>query len=107
MSHIILTDKNFKEEVLNYKGLVLVDFWATWCGPCQMMGPVVDDLAKQYINKVKVAKMDIDVNSSTPSKYSIMSIPTIIFFKDGKPVEQLMGAQSKEVLKKKMEALLK
>lgn len=107
MPVIVLTDKNFKDEVIDYKGLVLVDFWAPWCGPCQMMGPIVDDLAKQYAHKMKVLKMDIDANSGVPSKYSIMSIPTFIFFKDGKPVEQLMGAQSKDVLKKKIETLLK
>ena len=108
MSHLTFTDENFNQEVLNSKELVLVDFWAPWCGPCQMMGPVIDELAKDYKGKaIKIGKINIDENSDTPSKLSIMSVPTLVFFKDGKPIEQLVGVQSKEGLKKKINDLLK
>lgn len=108
MSELILNDKNFEKEVLKSKEPVLVDFWAPWCGPCQAMSPIVDALAKEYEKKtLLVGKLNIDENGQTPSKYGVMSIPTLILFKNGKPVEQFMGVQNKEKLKKKIDALLK
>lgn len=105
---LILTDKNFETEVIKAKDPVLVDFWAPWCAPCKVMGPVIDELAQEYTGKpVKIAKMNVDENSQTPSQFGVMSIPTFILFKDGKPAEQFIGVQKKEVLKKKIDALLK
>jgi len=104
----MLTDQNFEKEVLNSKEPVLVDYWAPWCGPCKIMGPIVDELAQEYSGKaIKFGKMNVDENSIIPSKYGIMSIPTFIFFKDGKPLEQFMGVQKKEDLKRKIEGWLK
>lgn len=103
-----MTDKNFKKEVLESKEPVLVDFWAPWCGPCQMMSPIVDALAKEYeAKKMKVGKFNVDENGDVPSKYGVMSIPTLIIFKNGKPADQFIGVQSKDDLKKKINALLK
>ncbi len=103
-----LTDQTFKKEVLDSKESVLVDFWAPWCGPCKIMGPVIDALAKEYEGKpVKIAKMNVDDNSQTPSKFGVMSIPTFILFKGGKPVEQFVGVQKKEDFKKKIDGMLK
>jgi len=105
---LTLTDQNFQTEVLNSKKPVLVDFWAPWCGPCKIMGPVVEELAKEYAGKpVKFGKMNVDENSAIPSKFGVMSIPTFILFKDGKPVEQFVGVQKKEYLQKKLDALIK
>jgi thioredoxin 1 len=103
---IELNDGNFEAEVLNAKGPVLVDFFAEWCGPCQMQGPIVDELAKEYEGKFKIAKMNVDLGQETAGNFQIMSIPTLVFFKDGQPVERLNGMQSKQALKEKIEALL-
>jgi len=108
MSLLTLTDQNFEQEVVKFKGPVLVDFWAPWCGPCKMLGPVIDKLAEEYNGKaIKVGKMNVDENSTTPSKFGVMSIPTLIFFKNGKPMEQLVGVQKEEELKKIIGTLLK
>ena len=88
---IVLTDQNFEEEVLKSTSPVMVDFWATWCGPCVMAGPVVDSLADDYKGKVKVGKLDVDANQATAGKYGVMSIPTVILFKDGKEVARKVG----------------
>jgi len=101
-----LTDENFAREVLQYKGVVLVDFWAPWCGPCRMLGPVVEELAKEYEGKAKICKLNTDDAGDTSAQFRIASIPTIILFKDGAPKAQLIGLQSKEELKKQLDALL-
>jgi len=103
MAILHLTDNNFKKEVLESDLPVLIDFWATWCGPCRMVAPIIEELAKEYENKIKVGKIDIDENPKTPTHYSVMSIPTLIFFKKGRAVDQSVGALSKAELKKKIE----
>lgn len=101
------TDKNFETEVLKSKEPVLVDFWATWCGPCQTMKPLVDELAEEMKDqKVKIGKLDVDGNPESAQKYDVMSVPTFIFFKDGKVMNTAMGMQSKENLKKELEKLI-
>jgi thioredoxin 1 len=101
MSTQILTDQDFKQEVEESKGVVLVDFWAPWCGPCKIQGPIVDELSKE-IKDAKITKLNVDENQTTASTYGVMSIPTIIIFKDGKPQETLVGLQQKEVLVSKL-----
>ncbi|KYO67300.1 MULTISPECIES: thioredoxin [Thermovenabulum] len=95
MKPVNVTDANFQAEVLNSDLPVLVDFWAAWCGPCRMMGPVIDEIAGEYEGKLKVCKMNVDENPNTPTKYGIMSIPTLILFKDGAPVKKLIGFRPK------------
>ena len=97
MSVINLTTENFEEEVLNAKEPVLVDFWATWCGPCQTMGPVVDELA-QELTDVKVGKVNVDEQMVLAREYKVMSIPTFLVFKDGKVAERTLGVQEKREL---------
>ncbi len=94
-----LTDATFEEKVLkeNEKP-VLVDFWAPWCGPCQMMGPILEELSEEVSDFAVVGKLNVDENPATAGKYGVMSIPTLIIFKNGEPVKQLVGVQSKEVL---------
>ena len=87
-----VTDANFNSEIQGAKGLAMVDFWAVWCGPCQAIAPVVEQLADQYQGKVKVAKLDTDSNQETAVKFNVRSIPTIMFFKDGKHVDTVVGA---------------
>jgi thioredoxin 1 len=86
-----VTDNNFQNEVLNSDVPVLVDFWATWCGPCKMLAPVIEEVAQKMEGEVKVVKLDVDENPVTASQYGIMSIPTLVLFKDGKPVGKLVG----------------
>ncbi|NTW27190.1 MAG: thioredoxin [Candidatus Moranbacteria bacterium] len=100
------TDQNFEQEVLSSEVPVLVDFWAPWCGPCQMMGPIVEELAKEVGEKAKVGKINVDENGETSSKFGIMSIPAIKIFKGGQIVKEFVGVQSKDVLKKELEALM-
>lgn len=106
MSEVIFTDANFAEEALKAKGLVIVDFFAPWCGPCKMMAPSIEKLAVEYAGKVKIGKFNVDDNPEVAGKYEIQSIPTIIFFKNGEMVEQLIGFQSGEALKQKVEAFM-
>lgn len=106
MSEVIINDTNFEEEVLKAQGPVMVDFWATWCGPCRMLAPVVEELASEYAGKVKVCKLDTDQGPETSMKYRISSVPTILFFKNGEVVAQAIGLQSKSALQEKLNALL-
>ena len=96
MSVIILNEKNFEEEVLNSTKPVLIDFWASWCGPCKMMSPVIDSLAEEMGEKVKVCKINIDEEQNLAVKYNVMSIPTFVVLKDGKEVGRSIGVQDKE-----------
>jgi len=105
MSEIILTDQNFEQEVLKSKQPALVDFYADWCGPCQMIAPVIEELARDMAGKAKVGKLNVDENQAIVQKYNVMSIPTLIFFKSGREVDRVMGVQSKEELAKKLESL--
>lgn len=95
MAALVLTDKNFETEVLKSKLPVLVDFWAEWCGPCKMIAPAIDEIAKDLSGKLKVGKVNVDDAQELAAKYSVMSIPTLFIFKNGKAVEQLVGAMSK------------
>jgi thioredoxin 1 len=106
MADVIITDSNFKSLVLESKDSVVVDFWAPWCGPCKVVGPIIEELAKEYDGKVTIGKLNVDENSETTAKYNVMSIPTIIFFKNGKPVHSTVGAQGKESYKKIIDGLL-
>lgn len=106
MALLHLSDANFAKEVLESDLPVLVDYWAPWCGPCRMIGPIIEDLAKEYDKRMKIAKINIDENSQTPTKYGVMSIPTLMFFKQGKVVNQVVGALTKPELKKKIEEIL-
>ena len=100
MSEINLTDANFEAEVLKSALPVFVDFWAPWCGPCQMMGPIVEELAREYNQEqVKIIKVDVDINPETAGRYQVMSIPTFLIFKGGVVVDKLVGGVQKEKLK--------
>ena len=96
------TDANFESDVLKADAPVLVDFWATWCGPCRVMSPIVEELAGELHGKMAVGKMNVDENMQTPQSYNILSIPTFILFKDGKAVMTAVGSMSKEDLKAKI-----
>ncbi len=96
-------DDNFAAEVVNAGMPVLVDFWAPWCGPCRALGPVIDELSAEFAGKVKIVKMNVDENPSTPGQFNIRAIPTLILFKNGKVVEQVTGAVSKTNLKELLE----
>ena len=98
-----MNDTNFKQEVLDESLPVLVDFWAEWCGPCRMIGPVVEELATEYQGKLKVCKVDVDQAPNTASAYGVMSIPTIAIFKNGEVVDKLVGAVPKASLVEKIE----
>ena len=99
MADVTFTDQNFKEQVTENKLPVVVDFWAPWCGPCKMVSPIIEELAKEYDGKVVVGKMNVDENQ-TAGEFGVMSIPTVMVFKDGKPVKSMVGAQGKESYKK-------
>ncbi|EGQ2687987.1 thioredoxin [Staphylococcus pseudintermedius] len=96
MAIIEVKDSNFDEQIQS--GVKLVDFWATWCGPCKMIAPVLEDLAADYEGKADILKLDVDQNQATAAKFEVMSIPTLIVFKDGQPVDKVVGFQPKENL---------
>ncbi|GAB1611837.1 MULTISPECIES: thioredoxin [Mammaliicoccus] len=96
MALVKATDSNFDEQIK--EGVNLVDFWAPWCGPCKMIAPVLEDLAKDVEGKANIVKLDVDENQETAAKYEVMSIPTLIVFKDGEPVDKVVGFQPKEQL---------
>jgi len=93
---ITATDDNFEKDILKDEGISLVDFWAEWCGPCRMLAPTIEEIAADYDGKVKVYKMNVDENPGTPGKYNIRGIPTVIVFKNGEAVDQLVGMQTKD-----------
>ncbi|MFA5962099.1 MAG: thioredoxin [Parcubacteria group bacterium] len=99
----VFTDQNFDQEVLKSDKVVLVDFWAPWCGPCLAMGPIIEELAKELDGKIKVGKINVDENSKTAQDFAIMSIPALKIFKGGKVVQEFIGMQAKEVLKEALE----
>lgn len=101
-----ITDNNF-DELLNSGKPVVVDFWATWCGPCKMIAPFVEELAEEFKEQVEIGKCDVDDNSDLPGRYGIRNIPTLLFFKNGQLVDKHVGAATKAALKEKVEALLK
>ena len=103
---VVIDDANFAKVVLQAKTPVLVDFWAPWCGPCHMVAPVVDELAKEYDGRVSFGKVNVDESPKIASQYGIMSIPTLILFKDGKPVSNIIGFRPKDELKQNLEAAL-
>ena len=103
---VAVTDQSFEADVLKSDKPVLVDFWAEWCAPCRMIAPIVEELAAEYDGKIKFAKMDVDANGTTPMTFGIRGIPTLIVFKDGKPIEQVVGAVPKSILKKRLDAAL-
>ena len=98
--------QSWDKDVLKGNGLVMVDFWAVWCGPCRIVAPIVDELAQEYEGRVRVLKLNTDENPDVASRYQIMGIPTLLFFKDGKPVDKIVGAAAKKQFKDKIDTLL-
>lgn len=96
-----VTDSDFEAQIEQHKGLAVVDFWATWCAPCRIIAPILDQLAAEYGDKAKVAKVDVDSNIKTSTRFNVRSIPTILFFKDGKVVDTVVGAVPKQALELK------
>jgi thioredoxin 1 len=103
---VAVTDSTFDEVVLKAATPVLVDFWATWCRPCQMVAPILEDLTQEYAGKLTIAKLDVDQNQQTAQRYRVMSIPTMIIFKQGKPITNIVGFKPKDQLKKQLDAAL-
>ena len=104
---IEFTDGNFEGEVLKSDKPCLVDFWAEWCGPCRMVGPIVEEIAKEYAGKLKVGKLNVDQNGQTAAKYGIMSIPSLLIFNGGKVVDQIVGAVPKKQFAEKIDKIIK
>lgn len=108
MAEITFTDQNFEAEVLKEKGPVLVEFWASWCGPCQAMSPIIEELTKDFEDQnIKIGKLNVDENQITAQKYNVMSIPTVIFFKDGKEADKSLGLKPKDELADKIKEIIK
>jgi thioredoxin 1 len=101
-----VSDANFDQEVLRSEQPVLVDFWAAWCGPCKAIGPIVDGVAEAYAGKLKVTKVNVDANGATPMRYGIRGIPALLFFKDGKVADQIVGYVPQDVIEEKVKRLL-
>lgn len=101
-----VTDDSFDDEIINSDMPAMVDFWAEWCGPCKMVGPIVEELAQEYNGKIKIAKMDVDKNRETPVRFGIRNIPTLILFKGGDVVQTIVGAQTKNHLDEELKKLL-
>lgn len=101
-----VTDANFEQEVLKSPQPVLIDFWAAWCGPCKALAPVVDEIAQSFNGKLKVAKMDVDKNPATPTRYGVRGIPTLLFIKDGAVKDTLVGYAPKEAIERKINAVI-
>ena len=106
MADLTLTDQSFDEQVLKSDVPVLVDFWAEWCMPCKIVDPVIHELAHEYGGKLRVGKLNVDENPESSQNFNVMSIPTIMFFKNGKPIKSVIGAQSKENFKKAIDEVL-
>jgi thioredoxin 1 len=104
MAEVVLKEDNFKDEIA--KGVVLVDFFATWCGPCKMLAPVIEELAEEYEGKAKIGKLDVDQAPHVAGEFGVQSIPTLIVFKDGKEVDRMVGFQGKEALKEHIDKQL-
>jgi thioredoxin 1 len=103
MSNVLaVTDANFEQEVEKHDGLTIVDFWATWCGPCRMIAPILDQLSTEYEGKVKVTKLDVDANIKTATRFNVRSIPMLLFFKGGKVVDQIVGAVPRQTIEAKL-----
>jgi thioredoxin 1 len=98
-----ITDANFETEIGGTDGLAIVDFWAEWCGPCRMVGPIIEELAEEYAGQVKVGKLDVDRNPKVAGRFSIRSIPSILYFKDGELVDMIVGAYPKKYLEEKIQ----
>jgi len=104
---IILTEKNFEKEIIKSNEAALVDFWAPWCGPCRILGPVIEELAEEWSSKgVKIGKVNVDEEPSLAGTYGVMSIPTMVFFKNGKAINQMVGAQPKEKINAEIQKLI-
>ena len=103
---VSIDDSSFDQIVLHADKPVLVDFWAAWCRPCLMVAPILDELAEEYSSKINIARMDVDQNPKTAARYGIMSIPTLLIFKEGEPVSHIVGFRPKEELKRSLDAIL-
>ena len=106
MPEITLDDNNFQQEVLNGKGVFLIDFWAAWCSPCLIMAPIIEEIAKEYEGKAKICKFDVQNNQSVPNMYGIRAIPTMLIFKDGQLVDRIVGAVPKSMVVERLEKQL-
>ncbi|MEW5995344.1 MAG: thioredoxin [Candidatus Zixiibacteriota bacterium] len=103
---VAITDATFEDEVLKSDKTVIVDFWATWCGPCKMIAPILEEIAEEYSDKVKVAKLDVDANNQTAGRFGIMSIPSLLFFKNGEEIDRVIGAVPKSQLVARLDKVL-
>ncbi|KKS46522.1 thioredoxin [Candidatus Gottesmanbacteria bacterium RIFCSPLOWO2_02_FULL_42_29] len=106
MSEVTVTDSTFDDLVIKASSPVLVDFWAVWCGPCQIQNPILEELAREYEGKATIAKLNVDENPASAGKFSVMSIPTLILFKGGQPVKQWIGVQGKDTLAAEIKKVL-